>query len=103
MLIINTTFQVSKSCEEEWTKWVRAKYIPEVIASGLLTEPRFCRLIIENEPDSESFAVQFQVKDIDTLDFWFQKYGVKIQTDLKDLFQEKVLSFTTVMENIELE
>ena len=103
MLIINTTFQVSKSCEEEWTKWVRSKFIPEVITSGLLTEPRLCRLLIENEPDSESFAVQFQVRDIVTLDFWFQLYGVKMQTDLKDLFQEKVLSFTTVMENIGLE
>jgi hypothetical protein len=102
MLIINTTFNVSESCEEEWIQWARSEYIPEVIAPGLLVEPRFCRLLIENEADSQSYAIQFEVKDLDTLDTWFKEYGAKIQTVLNERFQEKVLSFTTVMENMEL-
>lgn len=102
MLIINTTFQVSESCEEEWTRWVRTKYIPEVIAPGLLVEPRFYKLLIENEAGNQSYAIQFQVKDLDTLDSWFKKYGEKLQTVLNERFQEKVLSFSTVMENLEL-
>ena len=102
MLIINTTFHVSESCEEEWIKWVHTEYIPEVIAPGMLVEPRFCKLLIENETGNQSYAIQFEVKDFDTLDAWFKEYGEKIQSSLCDRFQEKVLSFTTVMENIEI-
>lgn len=102
MLIVNTTFNVSVSCEKEWIQWACTEYIPEVIAPGFLVEPRFCRLLIDNEDGNQSYAIQFEVKDLDTLDFWFKEYGAKIQTALNDRFQEKVLSFTTVMESIEL-
>lgn len=47
MLVINTTYHVSKSVEKDWANWIRSEYI---------------------------------------------------STEMSDLFQEKVLGFTTVME-----
>jgi Domain of unknown function (DUF4286) len=103
MLIINTTYQVSESCEKEWKEWVCTEYIPEVIAPGLLIQPRFHRLLIENESGNQSYSLQFQVQDLETLEDWFQNHGSKMQKNLSDRFQEKILGFTTVMEVIEFE
>ncbi|MDD4921003.1 MAG: DUF4286 family protein [Bacteroidales bacterium] len=103
MLIVNTTYHVSESIEEEWKEWVRMEYIPQVLAPGLLARPRFQRLLIENEPGNQSYALQFEVKDLDVLECWFQEHGSKMQKSQSDKFQEKVLGFTTLMEVIDFE
>lgn len=103
MLIVNTTYHVSESVEDAWKEWVRIEYIPIVVAPGILKQPRLHRLLVENEPGHQSYALQFEVKDLDTLDLWFQNHGSKMQKDLSDRFQEKVLSFTTLMEVIDID
>jgi len=103
MLIVNTTYHVEESVEEAWKAWVRTEYIPMVMAPGLLIHPRFHRLMVENEPGHLSYALQFEVKDLDTLENWFQNHGTKMQKTQADKFQEKVLGFTTLMEVIDID
>lgn len=101
MLIVNTTYQVSEDCRKDWIKWVKADYIPEVTKTNLLVNPRFYKLLVENEPGNVSYALQFEVKNFDTLENWFQRYGSVLQKTMSDQFQEKVLGFTTMMETVE--
>jgi hypothetical protein len=103
MLIVNTTYQVSKLKEEDWKKWVKSEYIPDVTKTGLLIHPHFYSLLVETEPDTKSYALQFEVKDLDTLEEWFQKYGTEMQKTMSDQFQEQVLGFTTLMEAEDLQ
>jgi hypothetical protein len=102
MLLVNTTYQVSESSEMAWHAWVRETYIPLVTQSGMLRNPRFYRLLIEEETGSKSYALQFEVTDFDTLDKWFQLHGQNLQHHMSDLFQEEVLGFTTLMESQKL-
>jgi hypothetical protein len=101
MLIVNTTYNVSENCRKDWLIWIHSDYIPEVIRTGFLVNPRFYRLLIENEPGTESYALQFEVKNQETLDGWFQKYGMNIQETMSHRFHENVLGFTTLMEAVE--
>ncbi|HET9571183.1 MAG TPA: DUF4286 family protein [Bacteroidales bacterium] len=101
MLIVNTTYQVSEDCQSDWILWVKNEYIPEVTKTNLMTHPRFFRLMVENEPGNASYALQFEVKDLDTLEYWFQQYGTNMQQVMSNRFQEKVLGFTTMMETVE--
>jgi hypothetical protein len=103
MLIVNTTYQVSESREKAWKKWVKSEYIPEVTKTGMLVNPHFYHLLVEKEPGTESYALQFEVKDFDTLEQWFQKYGTEMQKTMSDQFQEQVLGFTTLMETEDLQ
>jgi len=101
MLIVNTTYQVSEDCQQDWINWVKAEYIPEVTKTDLMVYPRFFRLLVETEPGNVSYALQFEVKDLDTLENWFQRYGTEMQTTMSNRFQEKVMGFTTMMETVE--
>jgi hypothetical protein len=100
MLIVNTTYQVSLVFEEEWKKWVLTEYAPEVVASGLMVHPKLFRLLIENEPEMVSYALQFEVKDLDTLESWFERFGKDLQLSMDTRFEDKVLGFTTLMESV---
>lgn len=101
MLIVNTTYHVSEDCQKDWIKWVKAEYIPEVTKTNLMVHPRFFRLLVEDEPGTVSYALQFEVKDLDTLENWFQRYGTEMQQTMSNRFQEKVIGFTTMMETVE--
>lgn len=103
MLIVNTTYHISETIEEEWKKWVLEEYVPMVIVPGILKQPRFHHLLIENEPGHQSYALQFEVKDLDSLEFWFKNHGSEMQKSLSDRFHEKALGFTTIMEVIDIE
>lgn len=101
MLIVNTTYHVSEEIQTDWIFWVKNEYIPEVTKTNLMTHARFFRLLIEDEPGNVSYALQFEVKDLDTLENWFQKYGTEMQSTMSNRFQEKVMGFTTMMETVE--
>ncbi|MDP4278896.1 MAG: DUF4286 family protein [Bacteroidota bacterium] len=101
MLIVNTTFHVAESCEEAWKKWVREAYIPEVVKTNLLINPTLFHLLVENEPGTNSYALQFEVADLSTLQEWFDNYGVTMQQSMSKRFNEDVLGFTTLMERLE--
>lgn len=100
MLIVNTTYQVSEQFENEWKNWVLSEYIPEVTSSGMLVNPGFFRLLIENEANTVSYALQFQTQSFETLEKWFEKFGTELQHGLSKRFDDKVLGFTTLMESV---
>jgi hypothetical protein len=101
MLFVNTTYQISEPYETEWRNWVLEEYAPEVTQSGILNNPVLLRLLIENEPGAVSYALQFEVDDLDALEAWFEKYGKQLQQTLTNRFDDKVVGFTTLMEKIE--
>lgn len=101
MLILNTTYQVSEERLNDWIFWVRNEYIPEVTKTNMLVNPRFFHLLVENEPGNASYALQFEVEDVDVLENWFLRYGTDMQTTMNNRFQESVLGFTTMMETVE--
>ena len=100
MLIVNTTYHVSEDCQKDWIFWVKNEYIPEVTKTNMLVNPRFFRLLVEDEPGTVSYALQFEVENLDTLENWFQRYGTEMQQTMSNRFQEKVMGFTTMMETV---
>ena len=54
------------------------------------------------EEEGCSFAVQFRVKNIDTLNYWIEREGQAFSRQLIQQFGSKVIGFTTVLEEIEL-
>jgi len=74
MIIINTTFHVERSIENNFCKWVRDEYVPSALASGILSEPGFSRILIE-------------VQD-----------GAALRQSLHTKFGEKALFFSTYMD-----
>lgn len=101
MLIVNTTYHVTEDSQKDWIFWVKNEYIPEVTKTEMLVNPRLFRLLVEDEPGNLGYALQFEVKDLDTLEDWFLRYGSELQTTLSKRFQDKILGFTTMMESVE--
>lgn len=100
MLIYNTTFHVEEADARNFVIWINEVYIPQVEASGRLSAPRLSRILSHPDPDSECFALQWEVKDSATLHAWHTEQGLVLNQEMLSLFQNKIVAIPTLMEVI---
>lgn len=103
MILYNITFHIEKGIQEEGIDFLKKDYIPKAIAGGFLQKPRLHRILRTEEEEGVSLALQFQVKNIDTLDFWLQNEGKIIHEQLTGRFGYQIAGFATLLEEIDWE
>lgn len=102
MIILNTTFHTHVSVSEEFLKWVRTDYVASARESGLLERPVIARLLLEVEPDTASYAVQFSAPTKEVAVEWHDGAGAALRDRLVKRFGMNVVFFTTYMEELPL-
>ena len=102
MIIINTTFNLDKSLQEEFLVYIRQKFIPMSTKSGILTSARLARVFGREEDEDLSYAIEFQAADIEQLEKWNKEESKEVYNTLMETFKEKLVGFSTVMQIIEL-
>lgn len=103
MIVYNTTFHIEKDILKESLEYLKTDYIPRAAASGFLLRPRFMRILNTSEDEGVSYSVQFHVKNVDTLNFWLKSEGAGMQKELVTRFGSRIVGFSTLLEEIELE
>lgn len=103
MIIYNTTFHIEKEVLTDCLEYFKKQYIPTAASSGFLQHPSLRRIMSSRNGEGESYAVQFYVKNVDTLNYWLECEGKTIHEQLINRFGNKVAGFTTLLEEIDWE
>lgn len=101
MLLYNTTFHVDDEVQKNFLIWLHEGYMEEVKATGLLTNPRLCRLLSHKGEGSESFSLQWEVESSAALHRWHMQQGARLNSELVSIFKDKVVGIPTLMEVME--
>lgn len=102
MIVYNTTFHIHKDIVEECLEYLKNSYIPKASASGILHSPCLRRILDSRNEEGESFSVQFHTSDVASLNDWARREGAALQQELVRRYKEKVVGFSTLLEDIEL-
>ena len=102
MIIYNTTFHIHKEIVAECLEFLKNTYIPKATASGLLFEPCLRRILHSEDEEGENYSVQFNTKDMQALNEWIRLVGAALQQELVKRYQDKIVGFSTLLEDIEL-
>ncbi len=101
MIVYNVTVKVARDIHDDWVAWMKGVHIPEVMDTGLFTEKKFCRLLLQDDSDGFTYTIQYFCQSLGDL----QKYQGIHAPDLKakhqDRYGDKALSFRTVLEVID--
>ena len=103
MIVYNTTFHIHKEILAECLACLKSHYIPQAAASGLLHNPYLRRILNSENEEGESYSVQFHTQDTASLNQWLQQDGRALQQELIDRYQEKIVGFSTLLEEIALD
>lgn len=100
MTILNTTFHIHVSISDEFLRWVRETYFPSALKSGLLTDPVLARLLIQVQEDAEGYAVQLKATSSEDAAKWHDGEGDRLRRELTARFGQRLVFFTTYMEEL---
>ncbi|MCB9052635.1 MAG: DUF4286 family protein [Lewinellaceae bacterium] len=98
MILYNVTVKIDHSVHEDWLQWMKAVHIPDVLATGLFTEHKLCRLLGVDESDGITYATQYFCRDMAAFQQYQQQHAPRLQKDHADRYPDKYVAFRTLME-----
>ena len=101
MIIYNTTYHIDKQIFEEALRYLKEIYIPQAVESGFLQSPHLSRVMNTPEEEGTGIALQFHVKNQETLHYWLEHEGRSYHQQLSKKFGEKILGFVTLLEELD--
>ncbi|MDD3789149.1 MAG: DUF4286 family protein [Petrimonas sp.] len=102
MIIYNTTYHVAEGNQLDFVNFMKEKFIPKAVESGLLTNPRLSRVFGKHEDDGYSFALEFTADNMAALEKWNDEHSRDVYALLLKGFADKVSGFTTLMQVVRL-
>ena len=102
MIIFNTTYHVEEQILDEFLNYLKTEFVPAAIESQELKAPRMTRVLSQEQTNGHSFALQFEINELDGLDDWYNQTGEALNEEMISRFGEKVVGFSTLMEVVEL-
>lgn len=97
MNLINTSFHLELSFEQEFLGHA-AGLIRAISAADGFSDPLLTRLLIEVEPGTISYSIQFRSASLPLYDQWMEHTGAELIDSMLRLACGRLVCFTTPME-----
>ena len=88
MIIYNVTINIDESIHHDWLKWMQHKHINEVLATGLFTQAKLIKVLVEEEMGGTTYAVQYftdsksKLEDSEKYFILFYVTNIRIKKDI---------------------
>ena len=82
-----------------WQEHIQTQYIPNMMDDGFIN-PLLLKIHSESTDGYHNYAVQFYASTLDFVLNWKKEMEKEYTHDLRMLFGEQALSFSTIMERI---
>ena len=103
MIIYHTTYHLSNEVFLKGLDYLKTIYVPAATRSGQLFKPRMQRVMNEDaDVNGVSLSIQFCVADVEALNEWIRKEGVGLQKELVEKFNDEIVCFSTLLEEIDI-
>ena len=99
MIIFNTTFSIHESVINRCLKYIQTQYIPNMMDDGFIN-PLLLKIHSESTDGYHNYAVQFYASTLDFIYNWKNDMEKEYIQEIRSLFGEQALSFSTIMETI---
>ncbi len=99
MIIFNTTFSIHESVTDRCLKYIQTQYIPNMIDDGFIN-PLLLKIHNESSDGYHNYAVQFYAPTLEFISNWKKEMEKEYIHEMRSLFGEQALSFSTIMERI---
>lgn len=100
MIIYNVTVSVDNEIAQDWLDWMKAKHIPDVMASGMFVEYRILK-VVTGENSGITYAIQYTLESHSKLEEYQTRFAPELQKDHLARYGDKAIAFRTVLEILE--
>ncbi|MCB0581299.1 MAG: DUF4286 family protein [Phaeodactylibacter sp.] len=98
MILYNVTVKVDHDVHDDWLAWMKTVHIPDVLATGLFTGHKLCRLLGVDESDGITYAIQYFSPDMEAFQQYQQHHAPRLQKEHTERYEGRYVAFRTLME-----
>lgn len=99
MIIYNVTVNIDNDVREEWLQWMKEKHIPDVLATGLFTENRMFRVMVEEE-NGTTYSIQYACNSMQDYETYRDQHAPRLQKEHTEKYSGKFAAFRTLLEKV---
>ncbi len=99
MIIYNVTVNIDEDVATEWLLWMKEVHIPAVMATGMFSGHRICRVLAE-EQGGLTYAIQYTCPDMATYEKYRDTFAAGLQSETAKKYGGKFVAFRTLLEEV---
>lgn len=102
MLIYNITIQVDWRVHDKWLLWLQEIYLPYTMHHGGFKKHQLVKLLQVDDAEGPTYALQLHAESMAIYNRYIQLYLPEIEKQTAEAWGNNVLSFSTLMEVVDL-
>lgn len=101
MIVYNVTVKIDQARADEWLTWMRAEHIPQVVATGLFSAYRMCRIMVDDEDGGVTYATQYSCASRELFDRYVAQFAADLRDRQRARFSDSYVAIRTIMQVVE--
>ncbi len=101
MILLNTTYVVNTGSENQFLDFLRKEIVSDFRRDGMFADIKL-RLVYTDDEATMNYCLQAECDDMDKLENWMMMNSKTMALKLRQQFGTSVLSFATVLEDVEI-
>ncbi len=97
MIIYNVTINIENDVHDEWLEWMKTTHVPEVMQTGLFTESKICKILV-NEEQGTSYSFQYTCRTMEDYKKYEEEHAPRLRQDVLNRYKDKFAAFRTLLE-----
>jgi hypothetical protein len=98
MIIYNVTVNVDDDIHVEWLEWMKTVHVPDVMRTGMFTDSRILRVLVDEEMGGVTYAIQYSCADMDTFKKYESDFAPALRNEVNDKYPGKFVAFRTLLQ-----
>lgn len=100
MILYNITIIIDDAIEKDWISYVQGTYIPQMMESGAFVSNRLLK-VLDSPNEGYTYCLQFIADDLAKYHDFQNTFSTTIQAAHQQQFENKFVSFSTIMEYVD--
>lgn len=98
MILYNVTLKVDTDVAADWVAWMKARHMPDLMATGLFTDCRLGRLLDQDEQDGITYVAQYTCEERQQYEQYIEKHAAEMREQAHLRFPGKFVAFRSLIE-----
>lgn len=100
MLLFNETVGIDKGSEQEWLDYMKDRYIPEVLKTGMFVDAKVYKVLHDQDDGTTSYSVQYFATSIDLVEQYLEVFAPVLIEEHRQKFHNRHVAFRTLLEQV---
>lgn len=100
MIVYNVTVNIDESVHDEWLSWMKDVHIPNVLRTGIFTDNRFLKVLVEEEMGGITYAIQYTCESLEKFHEYEKQFAPALRAEVDEKYNGKYVAFRTLLQYV---